>query len=186
MVKNIITNTNTDTNQHISFEANEPFSKEYQLVCYSHTFGHFVLLRTPIFYYEIEVLPNASSHVIEEMIISIGLTPTKDYPDNKHIGWIGNAIGFHSDDGQLFDNTGSGASFDRPYNSGDVIGVGFNVMKKVVFFTRNGKIVNNKFIPTYCDTMYPALGFSTCYSVSVNFGQQPFVFDILEEIKKAI
>ncbi|ELP94102.1 hypothetical protein EIN_184590 [Entamoeba invadens IP1] len=177
-------NQNTNRNTRLVAKSIYPFEAADRMVCYCKSHGKYAILRTPLFYFEVEILPNASSHVIDEMIISIGFVSSKDYNEKRHVGWEGNSIGFHSDDGRVFKNSGMGEEFDRPYTSGDVIGAAFDVVKRAAFFTRNGKIVLNRmFYNLGFEQAYPAIGFSTCYSARVNFGEKPFLFDVFGYIE---
>ncbi|KAL7717831.1 B30.2/SPRY domain-containing protein [Entamoeba marina] len=101
----------------------------------------------------------------------------------SQIGWEKGSIGFHSDDGRMFHENGHGKAFDDPFFDGDIIGCGFIPHEQKVFFTRNGSIVNNDFIKVVEKVYYPSIVFKTAYSVSVNFGETPFAFDLIEEMQ---
>ncbi|KAJ6231103.1 ran-binding protein 9/10 [Anaeramoeba flamelloides] len=128
-----------------------------------------------IYYFEIEIIRRTS-----EGIIAVGLAP-KVYDLSKLPGWDHYSIAFHSDDGKVFFSSSSGYQYlSEGYTTGDKIGVCYNLLKQQLFFVKNGeklKIVQGvefkKKIP------YPILGMrSPTNSVSTNFGDSPFLFDL--------
>lgn len=60
--------------------------------------------------------------------------------DNKHVGWEENSFGLHGDDGKLYSGQGTSRTVYSPvYQTGDVIGCGFDVEKRHLFWTINGE-----------------------------------------------
>ena len=57
---------------------------------------------------------------------------------NKLPGWEKYTVGYHSDDGQLFVESGQGKEFGEKYGQGDIIGCGVNFIENNIFFTKNG------------------------------------------------
>lgn len=80
--------------------------------------------------------------------ISIGVVG-REYPLNKHAGWHENGVGYHSDDGRLFNENSIGQLFGPTSANGDRLGCGIDFgMKETsrsvhVFFTKNGQRVGN-------------------------------------------
>ncbi|KAL7720040.1 B30.2/SPRY domain-containing protein [Entamoeba marina] len=182
----VIINTNTSRNRRVSLKCQIPFEKNKGMWICSTSFSQYLVVPPTIFYYEIEILPTPVTHSdqIDKFIVSFGLTQKPTYPEDRHIGWNSGSIGYHSDDGYLFHENGSGKSFGPKFNSGDVVGVGFIPREQVIFFTYNGTIIENRYIKVISDTWYPAIGFSTAYSVQVNFGKRPFAFDLIKEMQQ--
>jgi hypothetical protein len=111
---------------------------------------------------------------------------------------------FYSDDGKLFDGAGQGGQdFGECYNPGDVVGVGLTPSGDV-YFTRNGERVkppppteetsdetplrtvqSDGILPLsrrrWC--LYPTISACGKWQVSVNFGQQEFMYNYSKRLK---
>ncbi|XP_042491633.1 ran-binding protein M homolog [Macadamia integrifolia] len=92
--------------------------------------------------------------------------------------WEANSYGYHGDDGLLYRGQGKGETFGPTFTSGDTVGGGINYASQEFFFTKNGKLVGT----VYKDVKGPLFPTISVHSqneeVNVNFGQQPFVFDV--------
>lgn len=53
-------------------------------------------------------------------------------------GWEKGSYGYHADDGCVFNSSGTGQQFGPVFTTGDVIGCGFNLVDRSMFFTKNG------------------------------------------------
>lgn len=70
------------------------------------------------------------------------------------------------------------------YHEGDVVGVGFRPRTGTVFFTRNGKKLEETLHGTFkTHNLFPTIGASGPCSIHINFGQAGFVF-IEANVKK--
>ncbi|GAA5932564.1 hypothetical protein JCM1841_004314 [Sporobolomyces salmonicolor] len=148
-----------------------------------------------IYYFEITVLDKGVSGYV-----GIGLS-------HRHVslsrlpGWELDSWGFHADDGGAFCCQGTGEPFGPTFTTGDVVGCGIDWtdagppkcdrersgMKgkdkdKVgggrVFYTKNGAFLGYAFSNLH-GKLYPTVGLRTPNeSVRVNFGAEPFRFDI--------
>ena len=58
------------------------------------------------------------------------------------VGWRQDSCGYHSDDGNIFNNAGSShmSSKNGHYGDGDIVGCGMSKKFQVIYFTRNGAI----------------------------------------------
>ena len=88
-----------------------------------------------IFYFEITVL-NSGLHGY----IGIGLSH-KTNSLNSFPGWNTGTLGYHGDDGKLFNAEGWGKNFGPTFTTGDVIGCGVDFVNWKIFFTKNGELI---------------------------------------------
>ena len=109
--------------------------------------------RRKLFYFEVEIMEYGRKRG-DENALALGFSaiPT---PTSRMPGWERGSIGIHSDDGRRYvSDTEGGKDFTRPFEAGEVVGVGivFDVPKEnstvpmnraapsgQVIFTRNGK-----------------------------------------------
>ncbi|CAG8515910.1 23480_t:CDS:2 [Cetraspora pellucida] len=161
-----------------------------------------------LYYYEMTIIDRG-----DRGCIGIGLSKPATRL-NRMPGWEPDTIGYHGDDGNLYCERGSGVKFGPLYTTGETVGCGINFFDKYVFFTKNGVILGIELqlsfegypfgAPTkdkIMGEMYPMCGMeSPNESVTVNFGEKPFKFNIdcyakkifekaekkIEEKKKAI
>ncbi|KAG4304324.1 hypothetical protein PORY_002299 [Pneumocystis oryctolagi] len=114
-------------------------------------------------------------------IVSIGLT-TKPYPLYRLPGWNRHSIGYISDGSKRHSQPFSGRPYGPIFKQGDVVGVGYKPRTGTVFFTRNGKRLEDaaQLLKT---NLFPTVGASGPCQIHVNFGQYGFVF-IEANVKK--
>ncbi|KAK9110110.1 hypothetical protein Sjap_018170 [Stephania japonica] len=128
--------------------------------------------RRLVYYFEIYV-KNAGA----KGQIAIGFT-NEHFKMRRQPGWEANSYGYHGDDGLLYRGQGKGECFGPTFTSGDTIGGGINYASQEFFFTKNGNLVGT----AYKDVKGPLFPTIAVHSqneeVNVNFGQQPFVFDV--------
>jgi hypothetical protein len=73
------------------------------------------------------------------------------------------------------------------YNEGDIIGCGFNVMEKKIFFTLNGTLLKREFVNVDVEVLTPSLGLKKIATkVTFNFGLTPFMFNIRNYIRTTL
>ncbi|KAL7715276.1 B30.2/SPRY domain-containing protein [Entamoeba marina] len=122
-------------------------------------------------------------------LISIGLVDSNRYyfHENRQVGWDIYSIGYHSDDGALFieSNTISVQKYGKAYGEKNgeknVVGCGYNTITKEVFYTINGTKLQP--IKVSYENMSAAIGLSKFDSVTINYGDNPFVFDHYSEME---
>ncbi len=137
------------------------------------------------YYFEITVgnLPHRQSW--ENECISIGFG-NKYFPlIGSQLGWSYNSVGFHSDDGKFYNNTGFGKYYSKPWGKGDTVGCGIILNKGYrVFYTLNGKFLGfRKFKFDNNSSIYAMLGIDSSYPIKVNMGKDQFCFNIGNFIK---
>ena len=132
----------------------------------------------PCIYYEVTI-PSYT-------IMSIGIIQPKEYQyeHDMMVGWSENSIGYHSDDGCLYDGEGDGMEYGEAYgmnvHDNNIVGCGFNLKTKEVFFTFNGKKYQT--IQSYWRYIASALGLRYFKQLSFNT-TGPFMFDLNEELQ---
>ncbi|KAJ7171807.1 SPRY-domain-containing protein [Mycena crocata] len=127
-----------------------------------------------IYYYEVEILSKGNKGHI-----SIGFAG-KDVRLSRLPGWEQNSWGYHGDDGCSFAAEKNGTPFGPTFGTGDTIGCGIDFSTYQAFFTKNGTLIGSVFkdIGKSSD-LYPSIGLRhSGEAVRVNFGQDPFKFDI--------
>jgi hypothetical protein len=124
-------------------------------------------------------LAYAEMTMIEGEFATIGLAH-KAYPSNKQPGWQPGSCGFHGDDGGIFVGpTGSSTFKSEKYTKGDTVGVGIYARSKEIFFTKNGSLqmIACK-LPNDEEDLHICVGMWNSVHVKMNFGQEPFQFDL--------
>ncbi|XP_059631945.1 ran-binding protein M homolog [Cornus florida] len=109
--------------------------------------------------------------------VAIGFT-CEGYNMRRQPGWEANSYGYHGEEGKFFHGQGNVEDFAAKFEAGDTVGGGINYATQDLFFTRNGVIVGT----VYKDVkvpLYPTVAVhSQNEEVSVNFGKEPFRFDL--------
>lgn len=115
--------------------------------------------------------------------IAVGLA-TKPYPSFRMPGWNRISVGYFSSDGFKCHNYPfTAASHGPSLNEGDVLGVGYRPRTGTVFFTKNGRKLDDCYTGLSAHNMFPAVGSNGAATVHVNLGQAGFVF-IEANVKK--
>ncbi|CAG8983783.1 hypothetical protein HYALB_00010423 [Hymenoscyphus albidus] len=118
----------------------------------------------------------------ETTLISIGVA-TKPYPLFRLPGWHKYSVAYTSTGHRRYNQPFSGPIYGPQYVQGDVIGVGYRPRTGTVFFTRNGKKLEDVAHGLKSQNLFPAVGANGACNVHVNFGQSGFVF-IEANVKK--
>ncbi|EOA91420.1 hypothetical protein ACJQWK_03343 [Exserohilum turcicum] len=139
-----------------------------------------------VYYYEITVISKGK----DGRMIGIGFSGPK-VALSRIPGWEPDSYAYHGDDGQVFSNTTSGKSYGPKFGTLDVIGCGINFRTNTAFFTKNGHMLGIAFRDLKPNMpYYPTVGMKKPgETVRVNFGQEPFAFDIdkmVQDEKSAI
>jgi len=133
-------------------------------------------LTAGIYYFEIKVLSKG-----EMGRPYIGLTSSHS---NLHRapGWDRDTYGYHGDDGKCFAAQNTGDRYGPTFSTNDVVGCGVNFENQTCFFTKNGINLGIAFRDMPTSDLYPTVGVgSRSESLEVNFGQNPFVYNIAME-----
>lgn len=70
----------------------------------------------------------------------------------------------------MFNNPFEGKSYGMPFNEGDVVGVGYRHRTGTVFFTRNGRKIEDAYSGLRWN-LFPTIGANGPCQVHVNLGQ---------------
>lgn len=114
--------------------------------------------------------------------VAVGLC-TKPYPLSQLPGQHRYSVGFestgHKRNNQPFNEV---PKYGLPFNQGDVVGVGYRPRSGTIFFTRNGKRLE-EVVHGMRLNLFPTVGATGPCQLHVNFGQSGFVF-IEANVKK--
>lgn len=118
----------------------------------------------------------------ESTLLSIGLT-TKPYPLFRLPGFHKYSIAYTSTGQRRYNQPFNGTNYAPPFVQGDVVGVGYRPRTGTVFFTRNGKRLEDVAHGLKSQNFFPTVGANGPANVHINFGQMGFVF-IEANVKK--
>lgn len=118
----------------------------------------------------------------ENTSIGIGVS-TKPYPLFRLPGQHRWSIAYTSHGSRRYNQPFTPTQYGPAYVQGDVIGVGYRPRTGTIFFTRNGKKLDDVAHGLKSQNFFPTVGANGPCQVHVNFGQMGFVF-IEANVKK--
>ncbi|CEO59165.1 Putative Protein SSH4 [Penicillium brasilianum] len=118
----------------------------------------------------------------ESTMIGIGLT-TKPYPLFRMPGFHKTSVAYQSTGHRRHNQPFTPTPYGPPLLQGDVIGVGYRPRSGTIFFTRNGKKLEDVVHNYRAQNLFPTVGANGPCTIHVNFGQMGFVF-IEANVKK--
>lgn len=130
-----------------------------------------------VYYWEVKMfdLPPGTN-------VSVGLA-TKPYPSFRLPGHNRFSVAYHSTGDKSHNYPFTQSTFGPVLKEGDVLGVGYRPRSGTVFFTRNGRKLEDAFVGLTKWNLFPTVGADGPCSVHVNLGQSGFVF-IEANVKK--
>lgn len=138
-----------------------------------------------VFYYEITIDKEPFRQPWNNEAISIGYGSINTYMNNNHVGWSKTSYGYHNDDGKIYSNNTS--KYDnQKFGKGDTIGAGLiylDSFKYEIFFTLNGKLLENSIIFTCVHKLTIMIGLNLSSSIKLNIGNDNFLYNIENHIK---
>jgi hypothetical protein len=99
------------------------------------------------------------------------------------LGWHKYSVAYTSTGHRRYNQPFQGPTYGPQFVQGDVIGVGYRPRTGTIFFTRNGKKLEDVAHGLKSQNLFPAVGANGPCTVHVNFGQSGFVF-IEANVKK--
>ncbi|TFK76668.1 SPRY-domain-containing protein [Pluteus cervinus] len=133
-----------------------------------------------IYYYEVEITGRVlKGHEGDPVRVCVGFAGP-EVKLSRIPGLESNSWGYYGDDGCVFSGEKTGSSFAQTFTVGDTIGCGIDFTTYRAFYTRNGTLLGTVFDNVGKNTpLYPSVGFrQSADSVRVNFGHEPFRYDI--------
>ncbi|KAI0961489.1 hypothetical protein AcV7_000577 [Taiwanofungus camphoratus] len=130
-----------------------------------------------VYYWEVKMfdLPETTN-------VAVGLA-TKPYPSFRLPGLCRYSVAYHSNGDKSHNYPFTATPYGSPLKEGDVLGVGYRTRTGTVFFTKNGRKMEDAFIGLNNWNLFPTIGADGPCSVHVNLGQSGFVF-IEANVKK--
>ena len=131
-----------------------------------------------VYYWEVKMYEKPSTTEV-----AIGLA-TKPYPSFRLPGWSKFSVAYFASDGFKSHNYPfTASSYGPPLAEGDVLGVGYRPRTGTVFFTRNGRKLEDAYTGLQRLNLFPTIGANGPCTCHVNLGQAGFVF-IEANVKK--
>ncbi|KAH8174347.1 SPRY domain-containing protein [Sarocladium implicatum] len=118
----------------------------------------------------------------ESSIVSIGMA-TKPYPLFRLPGFHKYSVAYESKGTRRYNQPFNATPYGPPLVQGDVVGVGYRPRTGAIFFTRNGKKLEEVVHGLKAQNFFPAIGANGPATIHVNFGQAGFNF-IEANVKK--
>lgn len=116
-----------------------------------------------------------------DTVVAIGLG-TKPYPSFRLPGYHRYSVAYDSMGNKRLNQPFSAPHYGPPLQQGDVIGVGYRTRTGTIFFTRNGKKLDDA-VHGMRLNVFPTIGATGPATIQVNFGQAGFVY-IEANVKK--
>jgi len=121
--------------------------------------------------------------------VAVGVATASFNCPTRMPGWDSQSFGYHGDDGGIFHASGGMIDkFGPCFGTGDTVGCGIDHIARGIFFTLNGtflgyawKQIDAEFLE---NNLYAVVGIDTNDPVSVNYGDQPFAFDLTNFTRK--
>ncbi|KAF9044769.1 SPRY-domain-containing protein [Hymenopellis radicata] len=123
-----------------------------------------------VYYWEVKMfdLPPTTN-------VAVGLA-TKPYPPFRLPGHNRYSVAYHSNGDKSHNYPFTATSFNSSLIEGDILGVGYRPRTGTVFFTRNGRKLDDAYVGLSRWNLFPTIGADGPCSVHVNLGQGGFVF----------
>lgn len=144
--------------------------------------GRRVVTLSFTYYFEIKLATFWTKPPWNHQCVSIGFGQKFTSTVSKQVGWVKNTIGYHSDDGRIFDGKSGSTLKGEKWGPGDIVGAGINYLDKdkiEIFFTKNGKLIF-EIVKDWNFAIIPLIGLDSTYPIYTNLGTYPFLYDPLK------
>ncbi|KIY72815.1 SPRY-domain-containing protein [Cylindrobasidium torrendii FP15055 ss-10] len=123
-----------------------------------------------VYYWEVKMfdLPEGTN-------VAVGLA-TKPYPPFRMPGLSRYSVAYQSNGDKCHNWPFAATSFGPSLKDGDILGIGYRPRTGTVFFTRNGRKLDDAYTGLNRWNLFPTIGADGPCSVHVNLGQGGFVF----------
>lgn len=115
--------------------------------------------------------------------VRILVNDLSESPTDNGAGYHKSSISYGSNGNRRYNQPFTPSAYGPAYVQGDVIGVGYRPRTGTIFFTRNGKKLDDVAHGLKTQNFFPTVGAQGPCQVHVNFGQMGFVF-IEANVKK--
>ncbi|KAI0004318.1 concanavalin A-like lectin/glucanase domain-containing protein [Russula compacta] len=130
-----------------------------------------------VYYWEVKMFD-----LPENTNVAVGLA-TKPFPHFRLPGHCRYSVAYHSNGDKAYNYPFTATPLAPSLKEGDVVGVGYRPRSGTVFFTRNGRKLEDAFVGFNNYNLFPTIGADGPCSLHVNLGQGGFVF-IEANVKK--
>ncbi|KAI9508769.1 SPRY-domain-containing protein [Russula earlei] len=130
-----------------------------------------------VYYWEVKMFD-----LPENTNVAVGLA-TKPYPHFRLPGHCRYSVAYHSNGDKTYNYPFTATPLAPSLKEGDVVGIGYRPRSGTVFFTRNGRKLEDAFVGFNSYNLFPTIGADGPCSLHVNLGQGGFVF-IEANVKK--
>ena len=134
------------------------------------------------YYFEIKIAKFWIKPPWHHQCVSIGFGQKFTSTISKQVGWAQNTIGYHSDDGRIYNENSNSNLMGTKWGPGDIVGAGINYLNRDTvefFFTLNGKLIT-KVIKNWSFPLIPLIGLDSTFPIYTNLGTDPFLYDPLK------
>eukprot|EP00884_Botryococcus_braunii_P020425 jgi/Botrbrau1/7066/Bobra.0165s0089.1 len=129
-----------------------------------------------LYYYEVLI-----NDIGKDRTITIGFAE-RNFKLTRHLGEEPGSYGYRAAEGKKYfcvHGSSKSQEYGPNFTTGDVIGAGILLETQEMFFTKNGKNLGTAFTSVCKSTLLPTVSLhSYRESVTFNFGESPFVFDL--------
>lgn len=138
---------------------------------------HFIPQNCLLYYFEVKIVSKG-----RDGYMGIGLA-AQGVNMHRLPGWDKQSFGYHGDDGNSFNSSGTGQPYGPTFTTGDVIGCGYNLIESNCFYTKNGLNLGLAFTDLPNVPLFPTVGLQTPgEELEANFGVFPFCYDIEQDM----
>lgn len=138
---------------------------------------HFIPQNCLLYYFEVKIVSKG-----RDGYMGIGLA-AQGVNMHRLPGWDKQSFGYHGDDGNSFNSSGTGQPYGPTFTTGDIIGCGYNLIENNCFYTKNGLNLGVAFTDLPRVHLFPTVGLQTPgEELEANFGISPFCYDIEQDM----